>query len=185
MSKFGRKVLVHLSVKATSIIILIVLPSIALPLFLVNILISFTTGHYLFERLGGGWYSWYPLSVLVVVIVYGLLPIIFTTKNHLEKIGYETIVIELEFVKKILLVGVSILTILLVYEEIFVFFPVRDFLFETNFVMGFIFVLYASAFLLYAGLGGGLRILTQIAKKEIRFYFAKGCYNYIKNEGRR
>jgi len=97
-----------------------------------------------------------------ITIAYDLSPIILSTK-YANKSGFEKIVCEFEFVKKILFTAMPILIISLSYQ-----FQVSSYPIVNAIVEG----IFASS--LAIATGTVVRIATQVAKKEFRFYLAKG-----------
>ena len=108
----------------------------------------------------------------LIVIVYGLYPIVFSAKSYYKK-SYENIVPEFEFTKKILFVGVPILIFLIIISQLFIYFQINDVLFRDYFILydGLIAILAAT---IATMIGALLRIAVYTARKEFRLYLARG-----------
>jgi hypothetical protein len=110
------------------------------------------------------------IVIFIAEIVYGLYPIRTTPEKYLAKRGYENTVMEFEFIKTLLLIAVPIIGITALvnialsvyYKDLPVYYQDID--------LG----IYVFAILIT--IGGFLRIVSQIQKKEFRFYFAKACF---------
>lgn len=103
----------------------------------------------------------------IIVIIYGLLPIVFTAENF-SKNNYGNIAIEFEFIKKSLFVGLPILVIVVIVTQLL-----------SHFQITVTFSIYDSIFAILAAsvatvTGCLLRIVTYTARREFRFYLARG-----------
>ena len=112
----------------------------------------------------------YLLGLYVVTGIYGLMPARYSTEKYFKKRGFERAIIEFEYVKKIVAVEISILglTLILNYS---IFYRMSD---PESF---FNLLTFAALFLVVPG--GFLRLILLIARKEFRFYFAKGCFSIM------
>jgi hypothetical protein len=120
------------------------------------------------------------LGCYVIVIIYGVYPIVFTAEKY--KKSYHNIASEFEFIKKVLFVSMPILIILTTVDQLFTYFQVSNYL--TNYYLPFYdfsFAILASSMAVV--MGALLRVSTRIIKKEFRFYLAKGyCVVALKKE---
>jgi hypothetical protein len=114
----------------------------------------------------------------VIIIAYALSPIMLSNK-YIKRTGYEKIVFEFEFIKKILFTAVPILIISLTYQfQVSSYHPISNYLL----LIALVEAIFASS--LASAMGTIVRIATQLAKKEFRFYLAKGyCILVSMNEG--
>jgi len=104
----------------------------------------------------------------IIVIIYSLLPVVFTAEKF-SKNNYENIAIEFDFIKKCLFVGLPILVIVVIVTQLLSLFQITI----TPFT------LYDSIFAILAAsvatvTGCLLRIVTFTARREFRFYLARG-----------
>jgi hypothetical protein len=156
---------------------------------------SYVYGYYYFETLSTGQYFSLSsnsiafvtlvsaLSCYLLVIIYGLYPIIFTTDKYIEKKGYQNIASEFEFIKKILFVGIPILIILTTADQYLTYLQINSYLITHYLPLyDFSFAILASS--ISVVIGALLRIVTQVTRKEFRFYLAKGyCIVASRKEG--
>jgi hypothetical protein len=103
----------------------------------------------------------------IIVIIYGLLPVVFTAEKF-SKNNYENIAIEFDFIKKCLFVGLPILVIVVIVTQLL-----------SHFQITVTFSLYDTIFAILAAsvatvTGCLLRIVTYTARREFRFYLARG-----------
>ena len=134
--------------------------------------------------------------------IYGLHPAFIRTEKFFSKRGYENVVLEYEFIKKLLFVIIILLTIALIilYSNLFYqnhtvtnntltnhtltnnTLTILDILREKPSLNSSLIVF--SSILAYISIAAILRITTQNLKRDFRFYFAKGCCKIIshKNE---
>lgn len=112
----------------------------------------------------------------VIIIAYGLSPIIRSTK-YTKNTGYEKIVSEFEFIKKISFIAMPILIISL---TLILLFPQ---------VISYNYLSYALGVAIFASsaavaIGTIVRISSRVAKKEFRFYLARGyCILASRSDG--
>src|SRR5690349_16227456 len=97
----------QLNGKTLRVIFLIVVPSLIA-------VFSYVYGYYYFGSLSAGNYFYLSsnntafvtlasaLACYIVVIVYGVYPLIFTSEKYMKKQGYQNVVTEFEFIKKTL-----------------------------------------------------------------------------------
>ena len=105
------------------------------------------------------------VACYAIVIAYGLSPLIFSTEKYSKKRSHENIVVEFEFIKKIVFTAMTILIILVIADEsslISYYLPLFD----------FFLAIFTSS--LAVAIGAVLRIATQVTKKEFMLYLAKG-----------
>jgi hypothetical protein len=120
------------------------------------------------------------LACYLAVIIYGLYPLTFTKKKYVKI--YQDIAGEFEFVKKILFIGIPILIILTIVDQLFTYVQL------SSYMTGHYLLLYDFSFAILASsmaivIGALLRVSTHIIKREFRFYLAKGyCVAASKNE---
>ena len=126
-------------------------------------------------------------SVILFIIpslIYGLYPLGFSTKNYFFKRGYKNIVREFEIIKKYLVITIPIVLFTLFAIPVIgikiaiPYFSGTPYFWEITLLIGF-FPYSFSIFLLIAVIAGSIRIFIQMARKEFRFYFAKGCCSII------
>ena len=86
-----------------------------------------------------------------------------STEKYFKKENVQDLVIEYEFLKKLMYVGVPLLIIILIV-----------FLRSSQEKPNFSFALFPGLTLIVSG--GLLRILSNITKKDFRFYYARGCF---------
>ena len=124
----------------------------------------------------------YPL------LIYSLYPAFVRTEKFFSKRGYENVVLEYKFIKKILLVIIVLITIVLIIFYLIFFYQNNNTLTNNTLTNsdrlkekeGLILSLT-----LFSGTLGNLasaailRIITQNLKREFRFYFAKACCKII------
>jgi hypothetical protein len=111
---------------------------------------------------------------IIAEIVYGLHPNRITPEKYLAKRGYENIVMEFGFIKTLLLITIPILgitTYLMILTDVL----------SLSITLKQI-VIGINTFTYLVDLGGFLRIVSQIKKKEFRFYFAKACFNIVSKQ---
>lgn len=164
-----------LSSKNTIITILVILPSIG---GLIVLILSV---------LGPAWTVLsllYSGAYFYIALFYGISAVRIKTEEDFKKRGFDALVIEFEIVKKILIVTIPILGVLTVY--IFLEVTTSFLHWNTDGLSSdsFFLPVFYLQFLVYdIVIGAGLRFLTQIAKKEFRFYLAKGyCIIATKKE---
>jgi hypothetical protein len=112
------------------------------------------------------------LQRAVIVIVYALSHIVFTAQRF-SKNNYENIANEFDFIKKSLFVGLPILVILITISELLTYFKINGYL------LSHYFFLYDAIFAILAAsvatvTGCLLRIVVYTARREFRFYLARG-----------
>jgi hypothetical protein len=118
----------------------------------------------------------YPMlfSVLVVFfmsIPYALKPLFFTTEKLYLKMGYANVIFEHQLIKKLLFVLVPLMVIDIMFNE--------GILFRSVLIDKYPFLSVYLLILDVVAIGALVRIMTQIGKKDFRFYFAKGCCKII------
>jgi len=119
--------------------------------------------------------------------IYGLHPAFVRTEKFFSKRGYENVVLEYEFIKKLLFVIIVLLTIVFIILYSNLFSPnntltnntltIFDLLREKPSLNSCLIVF--STILAYIAIAAILRITTQNLKREFRFYFAKACCKII------
>ena len=143
--------------------------------------------------------------------MYGLHPALVRTEKFFSKRGYENVVLEYEFIKKLLFVIIILLAIVLIilYSNLFYqnnfltnktstnnTLTISDMLREKPSLNPSLIVfdmlrekpslnpslIVFSTILTYIAIASILRITTQNLKKEFRFYFAKACCKIILNK---
>ena len=108
----------------------------------------------------------------LIVIIYGLYPIAFSAERFSKK-SQTNIVIEFEFTKKCLFVGVPVLVILIIIARLFTYFQINDELLRHYFIVyDLSFAILATSIL--SVIGALLRIAAYTARKEFRLYLARG-----------
>lgn len=161
---------------------------IAVIISLIGIFAKLTIAHLFFNQ--------YFFILINIPIIYGIYPAFQSTKKFYEKRGYANVVLEYEFIKKFLLVSIPLVIIFNIYID---FNPFNLFLsyntsiedtpteaYPQNFSQNLGLSINASflwaavkGILTYVTIAGLIRIVTQIAKKEFRFYFTKGYCKII------
>jgi hypothetical protein len=141
-----------------------------------------STGHNFSPHLNYDVLLVFALGCDIIVIAYGLYPIIFNTEKYFKRRGYENIVVEFEFVKKLLFVGITILVILTIDDQFFTYSHISNYLALHYLPLyDFSFAVWVSSITVVTG--ALFRITTQIGKKEFRFYLAKAyCTIVLKKE---
>jgi hypothetical protein len=120
------------------------------------------------------------LACYLAVIIYGLSPLTFTTKKYVK--SYQDIADEFEFVKKILFIGIPVLIILTIIDQLFTYFQLSSYL-TSHYLLLYDFSFAILAFSMAIVIGALLRVASHIIKREFRFYLAKGyCIAASKNE---
>ena len=138
-------------------------------------------------------------------MLYGIIPAFYTTKNFFSLNGYENVVLEYEFLKKLLFVLMLLLISVLVisYSNLF---PGYGTLTSGTLTSGTLTsgtltsgtltngtltintylksiidnpFFYFSSMLTYVTIAAALRFTTLTLRNEFRFYFAKGCSKII------
>lgn len=128
------------------------------------------------------------IPVLIIFIaswIYGLHPAFIRTEKFFSKRGYDNVVLEYEFVKKLLFVIVILLAIVLIilYSNLFYqnnTLTISNMLREKPSLNPSLIMF--STILTYIAIAAILRIATQNLKREFRFYFAKGCCKIMSNK---
>jgi hypothetical protein len=118
-----------------------------------------------------------------IVIAYGLFPII-STEKHTKKRPYENIVVEFEFIKKIVFTVMPILILILIVDGIFTNLQLyrSDLISQYLPLYDLFFAIFASS--VAVAIGAVLRIATQVARGAFRLYLAKGyCMIASRKEG--
>jgi hypothetical protein len=141
-----------------------------------------------------------PVSIVFISSwIYGLHPAFIKTEKFFSKRGYDKVVLEYEFVKKLFLFIIILLTIVLIILNSNWFyqkntltlnnnslnnntlnnntFTILDMLREKPSLNPSLIVF--STILTYIAIAAFLRIILQNLKREFRFYFAKGCCKVI------
>lgn len=169
----------QLNGKSLRVIFLIVVPSIIA-------ICSYIYGYYYFGSLSTGNYSYLisnhiiafvtlvpALACYLVVIIYGVYPVIFTAEKYIKKQGYQNLVTEFEFIKKILFIGIPIMIILTATDRLFTYFQMNDYLISHYLLLyDFSFAILTSSIAVVVS--ALLRIATQVIKRRFRFYLARG-----------
>lgn len=132
----------------------------------------------------------YFFILINVSILYGIYPALNKTEKFYRKRGYVNVVLEYEFVKKFLFVTIPLVIIFNIFSD---FNPFLDLIlsensyeyteayppnFSRNLHFGFLWM-GIKIILTYVTIAALIRIITQIAKKDYRFYFAKAYCQII------
>jgi hypothetical protein len=168
----------QLNGKTLRVIFLIVVPSL-------TAVFSYVYGYYYFGILSTGNYFYLSsnhiafvtlasaLACYIVVIIYGVYPLIFTAEKYIKKQGYQNVVTEFEFIKKILFIGIPIMIILTATDRLFTYLQINYYLISHYLLLyDFSFAILASSIAVV--ISALLRIATQVIKKRFRFYLAMG-----------
>jgi hypothetical protein len=147
-----------------SLLIVIILPSIAM----------FSEIYYL--EIGRGYPSYlgyFEFITVIILFVYALLPVLLPSKRYFKSQSSENLVAEYEFLKKLMYVGIPLLVIVMI---IFLrtFQPER---------LNFSYALFPGLILIVGG--ALLRIISNTAKKDFRYYYARGCFHLLSKRGDR
>jgi len=116
-----------------------------------------------------GYYIVVPMFLgLVCAPIYGITPAFIKTEKIFQR-HYTRVVFEFQFLKKFLFISIVFLIGMIIHNLVLPhqYYPFVQFDFRMS-----------AAFMVIVGLvtlGGILRFLTQVRKKEFRFYFAKAC----------
>ena len=115
-----------------------------------------------------------------------MYPAFIRTEKFFSKRGYENVVLEYEFIKKLLVIIIILLTIFLIINYSNLFYPntftnntltIFDYYMElVNFYSS---LMVFSNTLAAIAIAAFLRLITQNLKREFRFYFAKACCKII------
>jgi hypothetical protein len=115
---------------------------------------------------------------------------LYSFEKYSQRKGYGNIVIEFEFIKKLTIVSTSLLVISIIFLFILPNYFEKNILDYLSEVVGYsgpvplsFFFILASGPIMYVAITAFLRILTLIAKKDFRFYYAKGCCELISKSG--
>jgi hypothetical protein len=115
----------------------------------------------------------FALRVLpIALIIYGLYPAVFTNEKYFQKIGFQNVVMEFQYIYKILCTEIVILSVSALISILILYIP---FSFPSQLELDNIIILPIMFQMLFCVIGGILRINSQVAKKEFWLYFAKGC----------
>jgi len=106
----------------------------------------------------------------VIVIVYALTPVIFSSERF-SKNNYESIAYEFEFIKKSLFIGLPILVIIVIVSLLLTYFRITP---APSLYDVMLAILAASVATVT---GSFLRIVAYTARREFRFYLARGYCN--------
>ena len=120
----------------------------------------------------------------VFSIGYMIYPAIITTEKYFETRGFENSIIEYQYIKRILIVGVLCLIVLTIisqrnfrqYHDLLTFSTTRQ---AINLSLA---VAFAQVGLLFIVSSTFLRIILQIGKKKFRFYYSKGCFRILSSQ---
>jgi hypothetical protein len=106
-----------------------------------------------------------------------------TAEKYIKNKRYQDIANEFEFINKILFIGIPILIILTTTDQSFTYLKINGYLVSLYLPLyDFSFAILVSSIAVV--IGALLRIASQIAKKEFRFYLANGyCIVASKKEG--
>jgi hypothetical protein len=138
---------------------------------IINILIQINS---LFEFL-------YPIPSFYwyVSLLWGIYPALIKTEKFFIKRGYSNVVFEYIFIKKFLIISIPLM--ILLHLPLFLEFNIFDKMDKSE--NSYILLIRQSTALLssiiYAAF---LRIITQIAKKDFRFYLTRGYCEIISNK---
>jgi hypothetical protein len=126
------------------------------------------------------------LALVFIYFAYAIHPVFFTIKKYSKKNGNEKIVMEFEFVKKLLIIEIPLLVISIIVNLILPIHFGINLVGTLSEIIGYsgaqplsYFFASASGAFMYAVLAVFLRIVTLLGKKEFRFYYAKGCCEII------
>jgi hypothetical protein len=119
-----------------------------------------------------------PLHGIIIVPLYGIRPALVTTEEFFNKTGYTKILFEFYSIKKFLFISISSIIILNIVYIFYPLYTVSSFR-GTNLRYNNIHIYLYNPLIIFQGFIGWisfvgfLRIITQLAKREFRFYFAK------------
>jgi hypothetical protein len=121
------------------------------------------------------------VPLMLVLLAFAFYPAIYPTKIFFKKRGEENVVIEYQYLKKILYISLSILIALIVVQRYFIdissFLAIRPDL-SSRITMA-IYMYYLLFLILPIPLSIIIKLLLEHARKEFRFYYAKGCFRKI------
>ena len=124
-----------------------------------------------------------------VSVAYGVYPALYSIKRYSRRRGNENIVIELRFIETLFIILASLLAFFFTFLFILPIFTVEPFS-TLDKVVGhsnLIAIMYIlgtfTGSLSLVVIGVFFRIVTQVGKKEFRFYFAKGCCKIMSRKG--
>jgi hypothetical protein len=124
-----------------------------------------------------------------ISVAYGIYPALYSMEKYSRRRGNENIVIELRFIKILFTVLASLLAFLFAFLFILPIFtlehlnPLAKVVGYSN-TLAFVYTLAPiEAMLSLVVIGVFFRIVTQVGKKEFRFYFAKGCCKIMSRKG--
>jgi hypothetical protein len=109
----------------------------------------------------------FEILPVIIIIAYGSLSYSLTTKKYNTMGWVEDIVVEYEFLKKLLFISLPLL-IIVTFVFIIIYQPLK-----VNFTYALL-----PGLSLIAG-GTILRFTSNITKKNFRFYYAKGCVHQL------
>jgi hypothetical protein len=120
-----------------------------------------------------------------IPVAYGIYPILFSMEKYSRKEGNENIVIESEFLNRLFVIQISLLSLSIISLFVLPKFGIDPF---HNFIDDPL-ISYLNLYTIMMITIGNpvpisgvlLRIATLQIKKEFRFYFAKGCCEIISN----
>jgi hypothetical protein len=111
---------------------------------------------------------YFEAGIIIVLLMYALGPVTLSSKKYFRQ-RPENLVVEYEFLKKIMYGGIPLLIIVML---IFL----STFQPETN----FIYALFPGLILIVGGTL--LRFISNVVKKEYRYYYARGCFQILLKE---
>ena len=133
------------------------------------------------------------LSLLLVLISigYGIYPVFYSIQKYSRKRGNENIVNEIEFIEKLAIIEIVMLSIGIIFNFILPIFKIHLVnSIHAPVAIGSIpihleiFFPLATIQFIYSVIAVSLRFFTLVGKKEFRFYFAKGCCEIISKSSR-
>lgn len=136
------------------LLILVILPSIAIAAEIYFIQTSLNFPSYL---------RYFQFSIVIIVIIYGSLSYSRTTKKYYSKKWMENLLVEHEFIKKLLYISIPTLIIVTIF--FLRTYQPEQLNFSYALLPGIIFVVGGTL----------LRFFSNISKRNFRFYYAKAC----------
>ena len=131
-----------------------------------------------------------PVLLTLILLVFAFYPAIYPTAKFFKKRGFENVIVEYQYLKKILYISVfTMITILVIYylldsyrfsisvdEYVKVydrFWAIIDSI-DTSYALVFM-ILPVSVSII-------IKLLFEHARKDFRLYYAKGCFKIVSNE---
>jgi hypothetical protein len=182
--------LTKISLSNISIIILIILPSIATVLILYDEQIFDIISKNFSETLYKNIFFLYTFTMYIIFFImlgiYAPFPIIYSSEQYFKKYGYKNVITDYQRIKKILYISIPIFLSLLIIFSLRSDEWMRNFILLIQYTINvtdlqsdlfrlqiILFFIVSSAF---------LRLYIHIIKKDFRYYFAKACMIIAKEE---